>query len=219
MPSRATKVIKGETGVVADYGCLIGRDVADVMTQVLEGAREGAQASGVMKPEIVSMRGKTYTLSRETAFFGDEGTSYNYAGFKRSANAWGTGAMGRALVQIRNYLDKTLDDKDKIGGVFAPSYALVNWYPDGNSALGAHSDDERDLEPDTSIVSVSFGATRDMVFTKKTGDKARVVVSLGSGSVISMRGALQKHWKHAIPVRKRVTTGRFNVTFRTLKKK
>ena len=218
MPARSTKVITGEKGVVADYGCLIGRGVARVMTKVFEKGRLEAEASGVMNPEVVITRGRTYTLARKTAFFGDEGTSYTYAGVKRNANAWDKGTMGRALVQIREFLDVALDDADKIDGVFAPSYALVNYYPDGGSALGAHSDDDRDLEPCASIVSVSFGATRDMVFIEKGDDKTRIVVPLVSGSVISMRPPLQRNWKHEIPKRARVKEGRFNVTFRTLVK-
>ena len=219
MPARSTKVIAGAKGVVADYGCLLGPDVARAMTMVFKKGRLEAKATGVMNPEVVAMRGRTYTMARETAFFGNAGTSYTYAGKKRSAHPWGTGTMGRALVKICEFLDEALDDADKFGGSFAPSYALVNYYPDGGSALGAHSDDERDLEPGASIVSVSFGATRDMVFIEKGGDKTRIVVPLGSGSVISMRPPLQRNWKHEIPKRARVKEGRFNVTFRTLAKK
>ena len=40
--------------------------------------------------------------------------------------------------------------------------------------------------------------------------------SLGGGSMLLMRGSLQKHWQHSVPKRKGVEGGRINLTFRSI---
>ena len=44
---------------------------------------------------------------------------------------------------------------------------FINGYFEDGHAIGFHADDEPDIEPGSTIASVSLGAERDMVFKKK----------------------------------------------------
>jgi alkylated DNA repair dioxygenase AlkB len=164
----------------------------------------------VLQPERVKRGGREFVLDRRTAYFGDKDASYSYAGITRPSRAWGEGAMGRVVDRVRGRVEK------RTGRHY--SYCLVNYYPTGKTGLGFHADDETDLDPDAPIVSVSFGATRDMIFKHTRKELKDIKVALPSGSMVEMHPPLQSKWKHGIPPRKRVSTGRFNLTFRVLRK-
>jgi alkylated DNA repair dioxygenase AlkB len=192
---------EGRIGFFKDF---LNEDVARALLNMMI-----ENAEGVTKREKVKMRGRVIKVKRRTAFFGNPGTSYRYAGFERTATPWGTGAFGTAVDVVRTAVEANT------GRTF--SYALVNHYEDGDAAIGYHADDEGDLDPTAPIISVSLGATRDMYFRHKTGDLPDIKLALTHGSMVEMRPPLQSRWKHAIPVRKRVKEPRFNLTFRVLK--
>ncbi len=183
---------------------LFSHDEAAGITKELFAAKDP-----VFKPERGKRGGREYVLKRETAFFGAKGASYSYGGIRKLARRWGKGTMGRIVNRIRAKVTEKTGQRPKI--------VVGNFYSDGDTAIGLHSDDERDLDPTAPIVSVSFGATRDMVFKHKKGEMNDIKIALPSGSMIEMHPPCQSIWKHSIPVRKTVTTGRFNFTFRVLK--
>ena len=81
--------------------------------------------------------------------------------------------------------------------------------------MGWHSDAEPELKKDGAIASISFGAERKFVFKHKdTGEKVEIM--LEHGSLLVMKGTTQAHWLHSLPVSKRVTAPRVNLTFRTI---
>ncbi len=162
--------------------------------------------------ETVVMYGKHCLAKRQSATYGDhEGLRYNYGGTGHGALPWTP-----TLLKLR-------DVGDRLAGVKEPSnYAVLNRYKDGQDTIGLHSDKERDLVPGAPILSFSFGEPRDFVLrpnaTFRPND-ARVIVTteLASGSLLSMEGTLQSHYKHGVPVRKRCTRPRINITFRRVK--
>ena len=88
--------------------------------------------------------------------------------------------------------------------------------------MGYHADDESALDHTAPIASVSFGITRnfDIRPRKKTKKKkkARVArVALGDGDLLLMLSPMQQHYEHAIPMEKRVSGERINLTFRRIK--
>lgn len=93
---------------------------------------------------------------------------------------------------------------------------LLNWYRSGEDHMGWHADDEPELGPDPVIASANFGATRDFILRRTDDPSRKIVISLQHGSVLVMQGALQHHWQHSVPKRKKVTHSRFNLTFRTI---
>jgi alkylated DNA repair dioxygenase AlkB len=94
--------------------------------------------------------------------------------------------------------------------------ALFNFYEDGQGALGWHSDQEVDLEAGAAIASLSLGAERDFQWRPNEGGEA-TTLRLEHGSLLVMGGAMQEHYVHQVPARKRVREARFNVTFRRLR--
>jgi hypothetical protein len=100
---------------------------------------------------------------------------------------------------------------------------LLNLYEDGSRYVGWHRDDERGLGEDPEIASASFGGTRDFHLRECTagvggggggGGGRKLCVQLANGDVLVMRGALQRHWQHAVPKRARAGAARISLTFR-----
>jgi alkylated DNA repair dioxygenase AlkB len=156
--------------------------------------------------EVVHMMGKRHTPRRLTSYQGEVGTTYRYSGETRPAGPWTP-----HLLKIKKQVE-TLTGQSY-------TFALVNYYPDGDSSLGWHSDDERDLVGGSIIASVSFGATRDFQVRLKAVEKGGkpgeiITIPLGSGDLLTMEGNFQREFKHSVPCRKTVKTARINITFR-----
>ena len=92
---------------------------------------------------------------------------------------------------------------------------LLNLYPDGDTAISPHSDDERELVKPVIVASVSLGATRTFVLESKSkSDTEQVSVPLTDGSVLIMGEKCQSLYLHSLNKEKHVTTPRINLTFR-----
>jgi alkylated DNA repair dioxygenase AlkB len=149
--------------------------------------------------ETVQVYGKWHQLQRQIAWYGT--ANYRYAGQVKVARHWLPVILEiRAKVQ-----EQTGDDY---------SGCLLNYYPDGSAGMGCHSDDERDLVPQATIASVSFGATRRFDLRHRDGEQ--VSLDLEDRSVLIMGGELQHYWKHRLSVQKRVQEARINLTFRVM---
>ena len=64
--------------------------------------------------------------------------------------------------------------------------------PDAYDYLNWHADDERELGIDPVIASANFGETRDFVLRRNDDHKTQIKIPLGNGSLLIMRGALQR---------------------------
>lgn len=152
-----------------------------------------------------SMRlfGKPIPLPRLTAWYGDPGKSYSYSGIVSPPNAW---------------TDDLLALKSRVEAAAGTSFnsVLLNRYRDGRDHQGWHADDERELGRDPVIASLSLGATRDFVLRRNDDHAQKIVLPLGHGALLVMRGSLQHCWQHAVPKRMRVAGERINLTFRTI---
>ncbi|WP_404939363.1 alpha-ketoglutarate-dependent dioxygenase AlkB [Pseudomonas sp. JDS08PS003] len=137
--------------------------------------------------------------ARKTASFG---APYDYSQITYPAVP-----MPEALEQLCEPIEQRLG--------FRPNNCLLNFYPDGQSSMGFHSDANEQLVEGTGVVIVSLGHPRSMVFRhKETG--VTFDYSLASGSLLHMSDELQKHWLHAIP--KAADAGeRISLSFRLLK--
>lgn len=155
--------------------------------------------------EAPLMFGKRIPIRRASCSYGDEGIVYRYSGLTRPALPWPEGL--RALLPR---LEQTS------GARF--NYVLANRYDDGEVGLGFHADDETDLVPDAPIASLSFGAERDFVLRLGKGGNSVAKVALTHGSLLLMTGETQRHYQHAVPVRKACKTMRINLTFRCIKR-
>lgn len=105
------------------------------------------------------------------------------------------------------------------------NFAVLNWYESGADYIGAHSDSTSALVPGSTIASFSCGAERDFDFIPRGPTERpslshsqttlqRHRITLQSHSILTMGGACQHFYRHALPKRLRLKRPRFNVTFR-----
>jgi alkylated DNA repair dioxygenase AlkB len=99
---------------------------------------------------------------------------------------------------------------------FVPNNCLINFYIDGKSKMGFHSDQTNILDAGTGIAIVSLGETRTLKF-RSIGDPSQTEsYELPSGSLIYMTQEVQSLWQHAVP-KTDTENGRMSLTFRRLK--
>ncbi|MBZ0295134.1 MAG: alpha-ketoglutarate-dependent dioxygenase AlkB [Anaerolineae bacterium] len=146
--------------------------------------------------------GKTITVPRLTAWYGDPGMIYSYSGLTLHPHPWNDD-----LLVIRQRVEQVAD-------VMFNS-VLLNLYRDENDSVSWHSDDEPELGVNPVIASVSFGAVRRFQFKHKSLDE-RTNLELTHGSLLLMRGPTQHHWKHQLPKSKARFSPRLNLTFRVI---
>nr|GBO27540.1 DNA oxidative demethylase ALKBH2 [Araneus ventricosus] len=108
----------------------------------------------------------------------------------------------RTMLKIKYNVEK------KTG--FEYNFVLLNFYESGPAKVGAHKDDEPSLDLSVDIATLSFGACRDMIFSKKGCKSVRQ--ALEAGSFLLMHD--QKEWTHAIPSQPCVKESRISLTFR-----
>ncbi len=152
--------------------------------------------------EVILMFGKEITTKRKVAFYADPGIEYTYSNKTKKGLLWNT---------------LLLDIKKQIENYTKASYnaCLLNLYHDGNEGMGWHSDDEKEILPNSSIASLSLGAERKFSFKHKA-TKETFSILLENGSLLEMRGSIQNNWWHAMPKTSKVITPRINLTFRQM---
>lgn len=146
--------------------------------------------------------GRRIITKRKVAWYGNSNYSYTYSKVTRNAIAW-----TKELLELKQ-LSESLT-----GAKF--NSCLLNLYHNGDEGVAWHSDDEKTLERNGAIASLSFGAARKFSFRhKKTKETTSVL--LESGSLLVMRDITQEAWLHSLPKSKKVLTPRINLTFRSM---
>ncbi len=156
------------------------------------------------RQEEIKMYGKTYPVPRKTAWYGYEGFNYKYSGIFCNPEPW-----TKELLGIKRVIESFLEEVDF-------NSVLLNLYRNGNDKVSWHADDEKGLGVNPLIASVSLGATRRFDLKHKTDSNEKLQLELKPGSLVIMKGALQHNWLHQIPVQKRISDSRINLTFRTI---
>jgi alkylated DNA repair dioxygenase AlkB len=143
----------------------------------------------------------TRIRARKSASFG---LPYNYSGIE-----WPAAPFPDAVAELFPRIAAEVR--------FEPNNCLANFYEDGKSTMGFHSDSTEELEPGTGIAILSLGAERTITF-RRADDKA-VCEShrLPSGSLLWMCSEMQTDWRHAILADEAATGGRISLTFRRMK--
>lgn len=99
---------------------------------------------------------------------------------------------------------------------FRANNCLINYYLDGKSKMGYHSDQTDILEDNTGIAIVSVGEVRSLKFRNIADPERFETYDLHPGSLIYMTQEIQETWQHAIP-KSNTKNGRMSLTFRELK--
>lgn len=137
--------------------------------------------------------------ARMTASFG---VAYNY-----SQISYPFRRMPIVIEDLCNRINQKLN--------FLPNNCLINYYPNGRSKMGFHSDQTDILAVNTGITIVSLGETRTLKFRKIENHSETFEYELSTGSLIYMSQEVQKIWQHSIP-KSNTENGRMSLTFREI---
>ncbi len=138
--------------------------------------------------------------ARLTASFG---VAYNYSQISYPFNE-----MPKIIADLCKQIETRLN--------FLANNCLINYYPNGKSRMGFHSDQTDMLAENTGIAIVSLGETRTLKFRKIDNYSETFTVELTSGSLVYMTQKIQKNWQHSIP-KSDTENGRISLTFRSIK--
>jgi len=98
---------------------------------------------------------------------------------------------------------------------FLPNNCLLNFYTDGNSSMGFHSDSTDELAAGSGVAIISLGSLRHITYRLKQDKNQEFLYPLPPGSLLYMSAAIQQDWLHAIP--KETGAGaRISMTFRKI---
>ena len=151
----------------------------------------------------IKIMGKDINIPRLTCWFGTE--SYTYSGIKMSPYP-----LNNELKAIKTKLEKLTSCEF--------NSVLMNLYRNGDDSVDWHSDDEKEIDPNSKIASISLGANRDFQYKSiKNNDLKLQNLLLPSGSLLIMNPPFQQNFIHRVPKRKKVTSSRINLTFRVIK--
>lgn len=153
--------------------------------------------------KTVKMYDKHVLTPRLSAWFGDiEGIDYNALG-KSVPLPWSDELLG---------LKKLAEER---AGISFNS-VLLNYYRDGQDSVAWHSDNETVMGSHPIIASISFGQVRGFDIRKKIDHSEKYTVKLEHGSMLLMKGDLQRKWDHRIAKSSRPMGPRINLTFRKI---
>lgn len=141
-------------------------------------------------------------VPRLTAWYGDK--EYKYSGVWNVPYPW-----TKELWELKELSEKACDTPF--------NSVLLNLYRDGDDHMGWHADDEKSLGVNPVIASISLGEVRKFG-VKHRYDKTikPIAFDLASGSLVIMKGEMQKHWHHRIHPTKKSKGARINLTFRNV---
>lgn len=156
------------------------------------------------RQEKIRLYGREIAQPRLTAWYGDAGAIYTYSHLTNHPLPWLP-----ALLEIRQRVESAAEASF--------NSVLLNLYRDGQDSMGWHQDNEPELGDHPVIASVSFGAIRSFQFRhKKRKELSLISLDLTHGSLLLMKGATQRYWRHQVPKSSTETGARINLTFRMI---
>lgn len=159
----------------------------------------------------IKMFGKNILTPRWHAVYGNR--DYKFTGVTHAANPIPQAVDGQPHL-FQRLIDWVAGDS----GHTSYNSLLVNWYADSTQYMGPHTDAESSLQPSAPIYSFSFGSPRQFVIHNRHNLKEQYSLTLPNNSLLVMRGAMQRHYKHSVPKVKRISGRRINITLRHFKR-
>ncbi len=193
-PVRRVQIDNGELTLFSE---VFSPSVADALLQAL--------LSGInWRQDEITIVGKKVLIPRLQAWYGDPGMIYTYSGLRLEPTPW-SGPVSIIRERVEALTGTRFNS------------VLLNWYRDGRDSTGWHSDDEPELGRNPVIASLSLGDTRRFVLQPRRESDTRHALLLEHNTVLLMTGALQHHWRHALPKTAKPVSDRINLTFRQIK--
>jgi alkylated DNA repair dioxygenase AlkB len=153
------------------------------------------------RTQSIQIAGRWIEEPRRTAWIGDPDTAYTYSGRRNVPEPWPP-----VLQSLRERLSELTHVE--------LNSVLCNLYRDGRDSMGLHADAEPELGPAPLIASLSLGVPRRFQLRHRKLKTARLDFDLDPGSLLIMRGTLQRFYRHGVPKQLRVTEPRINLTYR-----
>ncbi|SES67774.1 alpha-ketoglutarate-dependent dioxygenase AlkB family protein [Thalassotalea agarivorans] len=150
----------------------------------------------------ITVYGKSVAIPRLQAWYGDEGTQYQYSGLTMWPRPWHP-----MLLSIKQTIER--ETSASFNAV------LANLYRNQKDTVGWHSDDEKELGTNPVIASLSLGAER-VFHLKHKRTKQLTKLALAPGSLLVMSGETQHNYVHALPRTAKAMSERINLTFRKI---
>ena len=132
--------VLNKDGRVEYYGKIITYEESSLYFEMLS-------QNIVWKNDEVVILGKRIITKRKTAWYGDSDYLYTYSNITKLALPW--------ISELRDLKQLV----ERLTGTKFNS-CLLNLYHDGNEGMSWHSDDEKVMERNGTIASLSFGAER-----------------------------------------------------------
>jgi len=143
---------------------------------------------------------KIVNQRRDVGFFSDKSIGYYYS---RQL------AKSKPMTLNLDLLLKLINNMfgSKFNGI------LINRYCSGEEYIGAHSDDEKNLN-NTGVVAISYGGKRIFRIRNKNTKEIFQDIPISNLDLIHMGGDFQKEFTHEIPATKKLVDIRYSFTFR-----
>lgn len=183
-------------GIVEVYPAFFTKEESEVLFDSLLNNIEWNQDS-------MKLYGKVVKLPRLTAWYGESMKKYSYSGIDMNVKPW-----TKDLTFIKERIEQSSGYKF--------TSVLLNLYRNGNDGVSWHRDNEKVLNINPVIGSVSFGATRTFKFRHIDDHSLIRSVNLTSGMFVLMKGETQHKWEHTIPKTSLYVNQRISLTFRIL---
>ncbi len=147
--------------------------------------------------------GRNVRTPRLSCWMGDADASYVYSNTHFEPLPW---------------ISPVVDIKKRIESATGIKFnsVLLNYYRDGQDAMGWHSDDEKELGKQPIIASLSLGGARRFLLRRKDKAEKSIAIELQHGSLLLMQGDTQKNFQHALPRTAKQISARINLTFRKI---
>ncbi len=152
-----------------------------------------------VKPPI-KIYDKIINQRRDVGFFSDKSIGYQYSGQL---------AKSKPMTLNLDLLLELINDMfgSKFNGI------LINRYSSGEEYIGAHSDDEKNLDK-TGVVAISYGGERIFRIRNKNTKEIFQDIPISNLDIVHMGGDFQKEFTHEIPPTKKLVDIRYSFTFR-----
>ena len=142
---------------------------------------------------------------------GDRGVSKYGVHYKYMGSKANTKPLPPTLENLMNKINKEFVDDDHL-----LNSCLVNRYEKNTDELPTHTDDEKPIDPNSSIYTVSVGVTRSIIFKENTtGSESQLKCS--DGSLYTMSRKSQNFFQHRMDAEPDAENDvRFSITFRAI---
>lgn len=148
-------------------------------------------------------------VPRSQSAYGDKGTYYRFAGTRVEGKDWSECPV---IQEIRKCI------QERLGKTF--NFVFVNRYANGMQHISWHQDDRRDLQPGSSIVSLSLGQERIFAL-RRLSDSKRFQGPLKHNTLLVIAPPTNDDFEHCLvkTTEKKAPRERYNLTFRNMHNK